>query len=93
MSTDEIPDGPLYHYCSMGSLYGILDSLTLRLTNIRYMNDSKEISWLYEHAKNVVLTRMRHGQITAEYHSSNAMALPYVFVRLQFAAKPTHLHG
>lgn len=64
MTTDINPNGPLFHYCSMESLYGILDSLTLRLTSVRYMNDSKEISWLYEHAKNVVLQRMRH-------HSNN----------------------
>jgi hypothetical protein len=51
MSINANPSDVLYHYCSMESLYGILDSLALRLTNIRYMNDSKETSWVYELAE------------------------------------------
>lgn len=44
----------LYHYCSMEALLGILQNKSLRLTNARYMNDSKEISWIYEIAKKVL---------------------------------------
>jgi hypothetical protein len=44
----------LYHYCSMEAFLGIVQSQTLRLTNMRFMNDSKEISWLYELAKKVL---------------------------------------
>jgi hypothetical protein len=51
MKTYTETEGVLYHYCSIEALCGILTSRTLRLTNIRFMNDSKEISWLYELAK------------------------------------------
>ncbi len=34
---------PIYHYTSIGGLYGILSSKTLRFTNIKYMNDKDEI--------------------------------------------------
>lgn len=34
---------PIYHYTSIGGLQGILDSKTLRFTNIKYMNDKDEI--------------------------------------------------
>lgn len=33
----------IYHYTSIGGLQGILDSKTLRFTNIKYMNDKDEI--------------------------------------------------
>jgi hypothetical protein len=49
----------LYHYCSVESFCNILKSKVLWLTNIRYMNDSKEISWLYELAKKVISREMR----------------------------------
>jgi hypothetical protein len=38
----------------MESLFAILQSRELRLTNIRYMNDSKEISWLFELGRKVI---------------------------------------
>lgn len=44
----------VYHYCSVDAFYNILQSGYLRLTNIRYMNDCKEMSWLYELAKSVI---------------------------------------
>lgn len=59
MKTYTKNDDVLYHYCSVESLHGILTSKKLRLTNIRYMNDSKEISWLYELAKYAIRQRMR----------------------------------
>jgi hypothetical protein len=55
----------LYHYCPMDSLYAILESMTLRLTSIRYMNDSKEISWLFELAKNTI-SKVMHSQQSVE---------------------------
>ncbi len=55
MADDELEDDLLYHYCSVDALYGILDSGHLRVTNIRYMNDSKEISWLFEIANQALL--------------------------------------
>ncbi len=47
-------DNVLYHYCSMEAFLGIVQSQFLRLTNIRFMNDSKEVSWIYELAKKVL---------------------------------------
>jgi hypothetical protein len=44
----------LYHYCSVEALLSIIQSKYLRLTNVRYMNDCKEISWIYELAKKVL---------------------------------------
>lgn len=49
----------------MESLFHILDSLTLRLTNIRYMNDNKEISWLFELVKQAI-SNVRHSQQSKE---------------------------
>ncbi|MCH7752514.1 MAG: DUF2971 domain-containing protein, partial [Planctomycetes bacterium] len=48
MDTQKTSGDILYHYCSMEAFFGIIDSLTLRLTRIRYMNDSKEFNWLFE---------------------------------------------
>jgi hypothetical protein len=59
LSTYTKTEGVLYHYCPIESLHGILTSKKLWLTNIRYMNDSKEISWLYELAKRAISRESR----------------------------------
>ena len=38
----------------MEAFFGIIDLLTLRLTRIRYMNDSKEFNWLFELARKLL---------------------------------------
>lgn len=48
----------LYHYCSIEALYGILDSQTLRLTRIRYMNDNKEFNWIFELARRLIWQKL-----------------------------------
>lgn len=57
----------LYHYCSIETLYHILNSQSLRLSNIRYMNDCKEISWLFELAKHAILNR-KAARLSNEEH-------------------------
>ncbi len=69
MKTYTETNGVLYHYCSVESLYNILKSKVLWLTNIRYMNDSKEISWLYELAKQVI------QRMAKSLHSENERKL------------------
>lgn len=37
-----------YHYCSVESLFHILQSRKVRLCDARHMNDHKEVEWAYE---------------------------------------------
>ena len=62
-------DDVLYHYCSTETLYKILENASLQLTHIRYMNDCKELSWLFELAKHVVLRRKQFAQSDPEFTS------------------------
>jgi len=59
MTPDLNSQDVIYHYCHVESFFGILNSMMLRLTNIRYMNDSKEISWLYELGKIAIREELR----------------------------------
>ena len=51
----------LYHYTSAPALLGIIKSNKIWATNIRYMNDSSELSYTYDLA-NEIITRMRSEQ-------------------------------
>jgi hypothetical protein len=40
-----------YHYCGLDKFVSIVRNKTLRLGNIFYMNDSKEVSWFFDVAR------------------------------------------
>ena len=43
---DAIPDNTIYHYCGIDSFKAILESKSIRLGNMNYMNDYIEHNWL-----------------------------------------------
>src|SRR4030042_6131247 len=55
------PPRVLFHYTSAPALLGIIKSNKIWATNIRYMNDSSELSYTYDLA-NEIITRMRSEQ-------------------------------
>ena len=61
MNSNNASDGILYHYCSMEAFFGILESQSLRLTRIRYMNDSKEFNWLFELARKLLWQKLEQA--------------------------------
>jgi hypothetical protein len=48
---------PLYHYCDMGSLVGIVTSKTLWLSSIWHLNDPSELKFGFRLARNCALER------------------------------------
>ena len=45
---------PVYHYCSVQALQGIITSQRFRLTNVYFMNDSMEVEWFKGVCRNVL---------------------------------------
>ena len=45
---DVFPQEYIYHYTSAGGFQGILENGTLRFTNIRYINISKNLLHMYQ---------------------------------------------
>ena len=43
-----------YHYCGLQSFVNIVRRKTLRLSNIFYMNDYKEVSWFFDVARKII---------------------------------------
>jgi hypothetical protein len=61
-STTELPD-VLYHYCGVDAFRGIITSKKLRLSNIYWMNDYKEFSWLLGYANRYISQeKKRHSE-------------------------------
>lgn len=48
------PSSPLYHYTDANGLKGIIESKSLWLTDIKYMNDANELTYAQNLIKNVV---------------------------------------
>ncbi len=67
---DDLQGGEtVYHYCSMGAFLKIVESVSLRLTNLLFMNDYAEHYWLRRIAAEVI------DEITSELDDlSNDMA-------------------
>jgi len=52
-----IPDDTLYHYTSLQGLMGIVESRTLRASDIRYMNDSTELIYALNLLQTTIASR------------------------------------
>lgn len=52
-----------WHYCSVGALKAIVESRKFRLSNVLYMNDYKEVSWLIDMAFEVIAKREPKGDV------------------------------
>lgn len=50
-----------YHYCGLESFVSIVRHRTLRLSNIFYMNDYKEVSWFFDIARGVLDENVEQG--------------------------------
>ncbi len=52
---------PLYHYCSVDSMFNILSSRVIWLSDARHTNDHKEVTWLHD-----LLVKCLNHKITEE---------------------------
>ncbi len=55
----------VYHYCSVESFFNIIKNKTLWLSDAEYMNDNKEIIWVDEVVKNILL-EIKQETLTVE---------------------------
>ena len=51
----------IYHYCTSETLKAILEYRTLRLSDIKKSNDSKEINYLFEQYKSWFLVKNEYN--------------------------------
>lgn len=74
-SANPLPSKPIYHYTTPAGLVGILKDGAFRATNIRYLNDPKEL----DHATDIineVIAENRHAPI----HSTQLALLDHVAI-------------
>ena len=67
----------VYHYCSMSSLFSILQTKTLRLSNNRCMNDSMELGWIYDVARSNIRNKIRGGENEAHQKLMSILLSPH----------------
>jgi hypothetical protein len=60
-NTSDLPEA-IYHYCPEKSFYGILESKTLWLSDVRYMHDATEQKHFLDLAKQR-LNELNHGDL------------------------------
>ena len=61
-----------YHYCGLESFVNIVRQKTLRLSNIFYMNDYKEVSWFFDIARKIIEEYVGDGSSGRSAQSSGA---------------------
>ena len=65
--------GKIFHYCTVETLKCILQNTSLRLSDIRKSNDSKEIAFLFEEYMKWVLHKNGYSEVSA--HNMKVLAI------------------